>query len=88
MFPDGKILWSGEIEKTCFMRNQHYKQTKTCFLCKVRIVSDRKSLYNLVFIIHREDPVLVSTFANRLLELLALYEKDSEEVMKVNRWIR
>ncbi|KAI9353113.1 kinase-like domain-containing protein [Pilaira anomala] len=88
MFPDGKILWSGEIEKTCFMRNQHYKQTKTCFLCKVRIVSDRKSLYNLVFIIHREDPDLVSTFANRLLELLALYEKDSEEVMKANRWIR
>ncbi|GAA5804623.1 hypothetical protein HPULCUR_010125 [Helicostylum pulchrum] len=87
MYPDGKILWSGEIDKASFAPKHGHKQTtKTCFLCKVRILSDSKSLYKLEFIIHREDPVLISTFANRLQDLLLLYEKESTAMNKLNKW--
>ncbi|GAA5810641.1 hypothetical protein MFLAVUS_004064 [Mucor flavus] len=87
MYPDGKILWSGEIDKTSFAAEKQHKQTsKTCFLCKVRILSDSKSLYKLEFIIHREDPVLISTFANRLQDLLVLYEKEAAAINKLNKW--
>lgn len=86
MYPDGKILWSGEIDKTSFAPEKQHKLTsKTCFLCKVRILSDSKSLYKLKFIIHREDPVLISTFANRLQDLLVLYEKESAAMNKLNK---
>lgn len=88
MFPDGKILWSGEIDKSSFLIDQQRQHnSKACFLCKVKIVSDSKSLYKLLFIIHREDPVLVSNFANRLVDLINLYEKESESVKKANRWM-
>jgi hypothetical protein len=84
MYPDGKILWSGEIDIASLdIAEQNLSHnSKTCFLCKIRILSDNKSLYKLVFIIHREDPLLVSTFANRLLDLLVLYENESEVAMK------
>lgn len=87
MYPDGKILWSGEIDKTTLnYNNKHDDSNKTCFLCKIRILSDTKSLYRLVFIIHREDTDLVTTFANELFNLLVLYEKESNLVLDANHW--
>jgi hypothetical protein len=87
MYPDGKILWSGEIDKAALnYHNEQDDSTKTCFLCKIKIVSDIKSLYRLVFIIHREDTTLVSNFANELFNLLVLYEQESNLVLDANHW--